>query len=465
MTRKRLISITHFHPELVRGGAQQAAYELFQGFDTHPGYEAYFLAGVQQHLLPQLVKPKSHIFSFDARPNEFLMAVYRFDAFWQSNAALYEAGLSKPNAPFQEREWGQVIDFFRALRPDIIHFNHSVHIGIEMVRAARVACPNARIIYTLHDFVAICHASGHMVRTKGQGLCEKASPSHCSLCFPDRSPGEFFLRDRWLRAHFSLIDRFIAPSMFLRERYIAWGIPKDMIELIDSGRTAEGRRPIGTPAATKTHNRFGFFGQLIDSKGIGVLIDAVQSLVRRGIEDFEVRIHGANLNSASEKLQQKFKEATEGYRQIKFLGSYFNHDLPRLAATVDWFLVPSIWWENSPLVIQEGFMARRPVITGNIGGMAEKVRHNIDGLHFSMGDPEALADVMTQCIHEPGLWEKLSSAIPEILSIEEAVEQHRNLCFENVLPSRSKHDLWEAPWADQVRMLIAGPEQLTTIHS
>ena len=55
-------------------------------------------------------------------------------------------------------------------------------------------------------------------------------------------------------------------------------------------------------------------------------------------------------------------------------------------AEIDWVVVPSIWWENSPLVIQEAFLHGRPVICSDIGGMAEKVRHGVDGLHFRVGD-------------------------------------------------------------------------------
>src|SRR5271169_4348030 len=91
LIRKRLISIAHHHPELIRGGAQQAAYELFKGFEARHDYEAYFLAGVQHYLQPQMIKPGAHIFGFDGRRNEFLMAAYVFDYFWQSNTTLHEA--------------------------------------------------------------------------------------------------------------------------------------------------------------------------------------------------------------------------------------------------------------------------------------------------------------------------------------------------------------------------------------
>ena len=58
---------------------------------------------------------------------------------------------------------------------------------------------------------------------------------------------------------------------------------------------------------------------------------------------------------------------------------------------VDVVLVPSIWWENSPLVIQEALRNGVPILCSDIGGMAEKVRDGIDGMHFPMGNPVALA--------------------------------------------------------------------------
>jgi hypothetical protein len=69
---------------------------------------------------------------------------------------------------------------------------------------------------------------------------------------------------------------------------------------------------------------------------------------------------------------------------------------------VDWVVVPSVWWENSPLVIQEAFQRGRPVICSDIGGMAEKVADGVDGLHFRAGDPEALAATIARAATDPG---------------------------------------------------------------
>ena len=85
-----------------------------------------------------------------------------------------------------------------------------------------------------------------------------------------------------------------------------------------------------------------------------------------------------------------------------------------MMAAVDWVVVPSVWWENSPLVIQEAFAAGRPVICSDIGGMAEKVSDGINGLHFRIGDPEDLAATIHRAVGTPGLWDHLRKGIPPV---------------------------------------------------
>jgi glycosyltransferase involved in cell wall biosynthesis len=85
----------------------------------------------------------------------------------------------------------------------------------------------------------------------------------------------------------------------------------------------------------------------------------------------------------------------------------------------DWVIVPSLWWENSPLVIQEAFLHGRPVICSNVGGMAEKVTDGVNGLHFQVGSPQALADTIVRAVDTPGLWEQLQANVPPVYSMQE----------------------------------------------
>ena len=81
-------------------------------------------------------------------------------------------------------------------------------------------------------------------------------------------------------------------------------------------------------------------------------------------------------------------------------------------ARVDWCVVPSTWWEIFGLVISEAWMFGKPVICSNVGGPAERVANEIDGLHFQMGDHRALAYTIRRACTEEGLWERLAESLP-----------------------------------------------------
>jgi glycosyltransferase involved in cell wall biosynthesis len=90
-------------------------------------------------------------------------------------------------------------------------------------------------------------------------------------------------------------------------------------------------------------------------------------------------------------------------------------------------IVPSIWWENAPLVILEAFRRGRPVICSGIGGMAELVRDGVDGLHFRPGDARALAALLGRAAAAPDLWAQLRANLPDVPTIEDAVARHLRL--------------------------------------
>ena len=94
---------------------------------------------------------------------------------------------------------------------------------------------------------------------------------------------------------------------------------------------------------------------------------------------------------------------------------------------VDWVLVPSTWWENSPLVIQETFMHKRPIICSDIGGMAEKVEDGKTGLHFEARNSASLAATIRKACASPALWKKLSANIGPRLSMEDSAAQHMEI--------------------------------------
>ena len=70
---------------------------------------------------------------------------------------------------------------------------------------------------------------------------------------------------------------------------------------------------------------------------------------------------------------------------------YELSDLDRLMATVDWVVVPSTWWEIFGMVVSEAFLFGKPVICSNIGGIGERVRDGVNGLHFAVGSSRVVS--------------------------------------------------------------------------
>ena len=101
-------------------------------------------------------------------------------------------------------------------------------------------------------------------------------------------------------------------------------------------------------------------------------------------------------------------------------------------AEIDVLLVPSLWWENSPVTIHEAFLTGTPVVASGIGGMAEYVRDGIDGLHFAVGDDLDLAAKLRRFLDEPCLAAELARGAPAVKTIEQdaaATEaRYRALC-------------------------------------
>jgi glycosyltransferase involved in cell wall biosynthesis len=98
-------------------------------------------------------------------------------------------------------------------------------------------------------------------------------------------------------------------------------------------------------------------------------------------------------------------------------------------------VIPSIWWENSPLVIQEAFFHRRPIICSDIGGMAEKVTDGVNGIQFRRGNAHSLAGAMRRAAETPGLWDQLRAGIPAVQTMGEHVT-HLSAHYRRLLTER-----------------------------
>jgi len=399
----KVLLLSIFHPELVRGGAQQICYELFQGLKTVDGIEPMLLAGIDPSF-DVFFKSGARITGFDGRKGEFLFLSRDYDYWWHktSNPDLIEG----------------YIEFLETTQPDVVHFHHFLLFGLDLITLTRRILPNARIIFTFHEFLAICDAHGHMVRTVDNSLCDHASPVRCHQCFPNRPPEEFFMREMWVKRHLKAVDAFTTPSRFMIEHFVRWGVERSKITHVTNGQQDYSVDQQFIDARRPARNRFGFFGQMVDSKGVWVILRAVQMLRDEGFTGFSIEINGDNIKYASEERRNEilaFRKQEEllppAKRLVTFNGSYHVDQLGHLMARVDWCLIPSVWWEAFGLVISEAWMFKKPVIASNVGGPAERITNEVDGLLFQIGDARSLADTIRRACTEDGLWERLMSGI------------------------------------------------------
>ncbi len=401
----RVLFVSNNHPDLYLGGAEVYSYELYRAMRDSDELEPIFLA--RSIASGHGSRRGTPFYALNDDPNQILWSQNNHDYFFLT-------------CPDKEQYTVHFHDFLKAYRPDIVHIQHTIGLGVDLIQQIRTTLPATPIVYTLHEFLPICAAKGLMIRTTGNELCQQASPARCHECFPDIPPHDFFLREGIFKAHFRQVDLFLAPSQYLLERFVDWGIPRDRIRFHEYGRLL---RPTPEESANPPRGQIGFFGQIRPHKGVTVLLQAMQRLANRGNPDIHLLLSGAGLETEDQDFQDEFAALLEKCPNVTYLGRYHPSEIGERMRDVAWVVVPSIWWENSPLVIQEAFMHRRPVICSNIGGMAEKVRDGVDGLHFQVGDAVSLAATLEQATDPSTPWRDMSDAIRPVYSIGEAVTE------------------------------------------
>lgn len=399
-SKRRVLFVVHGHPAERPGGVEHYALQLHRALGDHGGWESTLLArSGPPHSERRVPADGRRIASLNGAADELLLFTEGYEYDWLNGTMRHDKSLYTRHLRALLKE----------LRPDVVHFQHTLFIGYDAIREVRRTLPRAAIVVTLHEFLAICHQRGQMVRATDGSLCDHEGPDRCAECFPDVAPTRFALRKQFVQAQFALADLFVAPSRLLRDRFIAWGLPPERILLEDYGQPESRAPAVERPSP---HKVFGFFGQLTPFKGIDVLLRAAALAANDVPSDREplLHVHGANLDLQERAFRERLARALQA-PGVTSHGPYAPTEVGSLMDGVDWVVVPSVWWENSPLVIAEAFARRRPVICSDVGGMAEKVAHERDGLRVRPGDPAALAGTVRRAVSEDGLWERLSAGI------------------------------------------------------
>ena len=355
-----------------------------------------------------------------------------------------------------------LIDEFK---PDVAHVHHLTCLSTTVVR--ELAVRNVPVFHTLHDYWLLCHRGQLLDRN----LQPCSSPASCQKCLgpeaasssaafagravmlpivryipdpilspiraaairltrraprTDRQSDPSVARREHMAHVMGLVTHFFAPSGYLRDRFVAAGVDPERISVSEYGWTLPGPPVAHAPGEVSRSFvplRVGFIGSLMVSKAPHTLIEACAGLPPGSCV---VHIFGDHADYHGDASYRERLQPLLAHRNVRFHGHLQRDKLAAALGSIDVLAVPSIWPENSPLVIREAFMAAVPVIASRIGGIPETVADGAGGLLFAPGDAADLRRILQRLIDEPELLPRLRAGIPTIRTITDDVASMRS---------------------------------------
>jgi glycosyltransferase involved in cell wall biosynthesis len=393
----KILVLSPGHPVLAAGGAETAAYALFQHLKLQKSVTQVTFAarsgtsrstgGGDMHLRP-----------FRGRADELLLDLPTQEhfTFTSQQPAHLRSCLNQ---------------LMSVVRPDIVHVHHFLHFGIELFSILHSF--GAKIIFTAHEMLTICHHHGQMMKVSG-GMCHQSSPAECHGCFPQYSADDFYLRQRVINSFLKPVDVFISPSHFLADRLTAWGgLRGKQVHVIENPLSPDvlNYKPMSEPPGSASlrmsrKTSLGFFGRLTPFKGVVPFLQAIAALEQTDRECIQISLHGG-YDGQTPAFVTKFRALLDTLGDcVTLRGAYAFGETCSLMEEHDWIVVPSVWWENSPVVIQEALSLGKPVLCSDIGGMAEKIEDGVSGRKFAAGSANAITKAIARILHDKSSWPK-----------------------------------------------------------
>jgi glycosyltransferase involved in cell wall biosynthesis len=235
------------------------------------------------------------------------------------------------------------------------------------------------------------------------------------------------------RRVFQQIDLFVAPSPSMAREFERLGIDPAKIRTSDYGFVPLLRGSRNGDDGSRRPLRIGYVGTLVWHKGAHVLLEAVRGLPAGG---YQVKIFG-NPDVSPDYVADLHARAAG--LPIQFMGPFERNRIAEAYAAIDVLVVPSLWLENSPLVIHEAFMAGIPVVGARIGGIADLVEEGRTGLLYEPASAVALEAALRGLIENPARLKDmalLARMLPRIKSIADDAREWEDRYAELLSPRR-----------------------------
>jgi glycosyltransferase involved in cell wall biosynthesis len=341
-------------------------------------------------------------------------------------------------------------NYLKEIKPSLVHVTSCETLSASVLKAVKDA--QIPLALTLTDFWFLCPRI-NLLKSDGINCNGITSPWQCLQCqlryskayrwprrfLPERAVSKFLMqiskfprltrqpglrgmagdmqkRKAFLSHAITLPDIRITASSFAHDIFISNHIQAP-ITLLPYGHDLSWLKGyVGKTSSERI--RVGYIGQINHAKGVHLLIEAVNCLSTEYGNEFILSIFGDMEQFLN--YCEKLRHLTKQNANIEFRGTYPRSRSAWIFSEIDVLVVPSLWYDF-PLIIYEAFATRTPVITTNLGGMAEAVKHDVNGLLFERGNINDLKNQLQRCITEPNLLSRLQASIPPVMQIDDHV--------------------------------------------
>lgn len=347
-------------------------------------------------------------------------------------------------------------NYLREIKPDLVHVTSCETLSASVLEVVKKN--HIPLILSITDFWFLC-PSINLLRSDGQNCSGHTTPWECLKCtarpskpyqwmsrvLPEKGVETLLTglskipavtrqrgfrgmvsdmadRKQFMRRMFSLPDVRLVASEFVRDVHVKSGFD-DPIELHPYGHDLNWLEEYRGKQESSTLT-IGFIGRISNSKGVHLLLEAARHLADIPGKKIKFVIYG-NLKQHPE-YARRLEELAAGLENVEFCGTYPREKSADVFSKMDVLVVPSLWYDF-PLIIHEAFAAGTPVIATNLGGMAETVINEKNGLHFERGNVDDLVCQIRRIVDEPGLLQKLKAGIPKVKSVKDEAGELENI--------------------------------------
>lgn len=287
----------------------------------------------------------------------------------------------------------------KSTRPDVAYILHYLR---KLSPALLVGLKEAGIpiVVRLSDYQMLCPQAHFLM---GGVPCQQCVggdllPSIRNRCIKDSTSASVINAvATWFhrkKKYFDLIDRFVVTNAFMFDVMVQAGFSADRLALIPTFVSLHGETENIISAKL---DQIAFVGRLEHLKGVHVLIEAAFIISHRFPDvGWEFKIAGDGDPEYVKALKERVVElGLSGH--IEFVGNLDKAAVFDLLARSSAQVVPSLWYENLPNSLLEGYASCTPAIGSDLGSLTGAIECGKTGFLFKPGDPESLADVLARC--------------------------------------------------------------------